>query len=251
MSFSTSGQLFISTHAKGPLFMASDIKTAIVTGAGGSLGYATVHQLLEQGFQVAVLERNMEHLRLRFGDATNARLLPVAADVTDLANCQNAVDQVRQRWGRIDALCNIAGGFSMGSSVAENAVQQYEHLMALNAAAVFKMVHCVAPVMLAQGAGSIVNIGAQSALSGAANMAAYCASKSAVIRMTESFSAEFKKSDVRVNSILPSIIDTPQNRKDMPDADFSQWTSPEKIAQVIGFLVSDASAAVTGAGIAV
>lgn len=230
--------------------MGNEIKTAIITGAGGALGTAVVTQLLEQGFQVVALERHPEHLKARFGDA-HARLLPLACDVTDVASCQSACDETVQRFGRIDLLCNIAGGFSMGPSTAADAVTQYEHLMSLNAGAVFKMVHCAAPVMLQAGAGSIVNIGAQSALFGGANMAAYAASKSAVIRMTESFAAEFKPKGVRVNSILPRTIDTPQNRKDMPDADFSQWTSPEKIAQVIGFLATEQSSAVTGASIAV
>lgn len=230
--------------------MTNEIKTAVVTGAGGSLGYAAVLQLLAQGFQVAALERHVEHLHERFGDA-NARLFVVAADVTDAASCRSACDQVIERFGQIDVLCNIAGGFSMGSSLAADALQQYDHLMALNAGAVFKMVTCAAPSMLARGTGSIVNIGAQSALTGQANMAAYCASKSAVIRMTESFAAEFKPQGVRVNCLLPRIIDTPQNRKDMPDADFAQWTTPEKIAQVIGFLASEYSTAASGASIAV
>ena len=226
------------------------IKTAIITGAGGALGSAVVAHLLEQGFQVVALERHPEHVQARFGDA-NARLLALACDVTDVASCKAACEQTVQRFGRIDVLCNIAGGFSMGASTASDAVAQYEHLMSLNAGAVFKMVHCAAPVMLQASTGSIVNVGAQSALAGQANMAAYGASKSAVIRMTESFAKEFKAQGVRVNCILPATIDTPQNRKDMPDADFSQWTSPEKIAQVIGFLASEQSAAVNGASIAV
>ena len=229
------------------------IKTAIITGAGGALGSAVVTHLLEQGFQVVALERHPEHVQARFGDAgaANARLLALACDVTDVASCKAACEQTVQRFGRIDVLCNIAGGFSMGASTASDAVAQYEHLMSLNAGAVFKMVHCAAPVMLQASTGSIVNVGAQSALAGQANMAAYGASKSAVIRMTESFAKEFKTQGVRVNCILPATIDTPQNRKDMPDADFSQWTSPEKIAQVIGFLASEQSAAVNGASIAV
>lgn len=230
--------------------MSNETKTAIVTGAAGALGFACVRQLLEQGFQVAAVGRSMEHLRARF-DRDDARLFLVAADVTDLSNCQDVADQVLRRSGRIDALCNIAGGFGMGSPLALDAVQQYELLMALNAGAVFRMVHCVAPSMVEAGSGSIVNVGARSALSGLAGMAAYGASKSAVIRMTESFAAEFGRSGVRVNCVLPGIIDTPQNRRDMPDADFSQWVAPQEIAQVIGFLVSGQSAAANGASVAV
>lgn len=230
--------------------MEIKVKTAIVTGAGGALGSAAVKQLLGQGFQVACLEQSGRYLDANFDDA-DARLLSLICNVTDVASCQKACEQVIQRFGRIDVLCNIAGGFAMGSSLAVDAVAQYEHLMALNAGAVFKMVHCVAPGMIRNGAGSIINVGAQSASVGQSEMAVYCASKSAVLRMTESFAAEFKAQGVRVNCILPRIIDTPQNRRDMPGEDFSKWTSPGRIAQVIGFLASDQSAAVNGAGIAV
>ncbi|QNP47941.1 SDR family NAD(P)-dependent oxidoreductase [Diaphorobacter aerolatus] len=230
--------------------MTSPIKVALVTGASGALGSAVVMHLLDQGYQVVALERRPEKIQERFGDA-NARLLALACDVTDTASCKAACAEATQRFGRIDVLCNIAGGFSMGPSIAEDAIAQYEHLMALNAGSVFKMMHCVVPTMVAQRAGSIVNVGAQSALTGQASMTAYCASKSAVIRMTESFAAEFKSQGVRVNCVLPRTIDTPQNRKDMPDADFTQWTSPEKIAQTMGFLASEQSAAVNGASVAV
>ncbi|WP_313299526.1 SDR family NAD(P)-dependent oxidoreductase [Diaphorobacter sp.] len=225
-------------------------KTAIVTGASGALGRVVVAQLVADGFRVAAVARDA-HALSGVRDASGDALLTISADVTDSASCRAAVEQVQQQCGRVDVLCNIAGGFSMGSAVAADALAQFDQLMALNAGGVFRMVHCVAPGMLAQGAGSIINVGAQSALAGQAHMAAYAASKSAVIRLTEAFAAEFKPSGVRVNCVLPGIIDTPQNRKDMPQADVSKWTATEAIAKVIGHLASDESAAINGASIAV
>ena len=225
-------------------------RTVLITGAAGHLGRALAAAFESEGANLVLVDRELELLQRAFGSEAAARLL-APCDLLDATRVQAVVDSALARFGRIDVLCNIAGGFSMGSSLAADALQQYDHLMALNAGAVFKMVTCAAPSMLARGTGSIVNIGAQSALTGQANMAAYCASKSAVIRMTESFAAEFKPQGVRVNCLLPRIIDTPQNRKDMPDADFAQWTTPEKIAQVIGFLASEYSTAASGASIAV
>ena len=230
--------------------MSPQPRVVIVTGAAGNLCRAVAQAFAERGDRLVLVDVHADALQRAFGGDDQGRLL-MAANLLDAQQVAAIVDAALRRFGRIDVLCNIAGGFSMGSSLAADALQQYDHLMALNAGAVFKMVTCAAPSMLARGTGSIVNIGAQSALTGQANMAAYCASKSAVIRMTESFAAEFKPQGVRVNCLLPRIIDTPQNRKDMPDADFAQWTTPEKIAQVIGFLASEYSTAASGASIAV
>ncbi|WP_216842305.1 SDR family NAD(P)-dependent oxidoreductase [Acidovorax sp. SRB_14] len=230
--------------------MSNGSKVAIVTGASGALGAVVVQKLIAMGFNVAALDFMQDQRNPNLEDF-NPRLLNIHADVTDISSCRNACDQTLRQFGRIDVLCNIAGGFRMGSSLSSDALQQWELLMEVNAGAVFKMVHCVAPHLLKNGGGSIVNVGAQSALSGKENMAAYCASKSAVIRLTESFAAEFKSQGVRVNCILPNIIDTPANRESMQGAEFSAWTSPERIADAVAFLVSEQSLAVNGASIAV
>lgn len=230
--------------------ISNDSKVAVVTGASGALGSVVAQRLLSMGFNVAALDFEQAQRNSSL-EESDPKFLRVHADVTDISSCRSACEKTLQKFERIDVLCNIAGGFRMGSSLSCDALQQWELLMELNAGAVFKMVHCVAPYLLKNGGGSIVNVGAQSALSGKENMAAYCASKSAVIRLTESFAAEFRSQGVRVNCILPNIIDTPANRESMPSAEFSAWTTPEQIADAVVFLVSEQSLAVNGASIAV
>jgi NAD(P)-dependent dehydrogenase (short-subunit alcohol dehydrogenase family) len=152
---------------------------------------------------------------------------------------------------RIDVLCNIAGGFRMGQPVHEIGDDTWELMLGLNAKSVVNCARAVVPGMLASGRGKIINIGAIAGLSGKANMGAYIASKSAVIRLTESMAAELRERGINVNCVLPSTIDTPQNRKDMPKADHKRWVAPEALAEVVLFLASDAARAIHGASIPV
>jgi NAD(P)-dependent dehydrogenase (short-subunit alcohol dehydrogenase family) len=148
-------------------------------------------------------------------------------------------------------LCNLAGGFQMGDKVHELTADTWSFMMELNAGSVLRMTHAVVPHMLKAGGGKIVNIGAYSALSGKAEMSAYIASKSAVIRLTESMAAELRGHNINVNCVLPSIIDTPQNRAAMPKADPSKWVAPAALADVLMFLCSPAARAIHGAAIPV
>jgi NAD(P)-dependent dehydrogenase (short-subunit alcohol dehydrogenase family) len=152
---------------------------------------------------------------------------------------------------RIDILCNIAGGFRMGHPVHETPDETWDLMLGLNAKSVVHCARAVVPGMLGAGHGKIVNIAALAGLSGKANMGAYSASKSAVIRLTESMSAELRDKGINVNCILPSTIDTPQNRADMPKADPRRWVAPEALADVVLFLASDAARAIHGAAIPV
>ncbi len=154
-------------------------------------------------------------------------------------------------FGRIDVLCNIAGGFRMGHPVHETPEDTWELMLDLNAKSVIHTARAVVPGMIAAGYGKIVNIAALAGLAGKANMGAYSAAKSAVIRLTESMSAELRDKGINVNCILPSIIDTPQNRADMPGADPRRWVAPEALAEVVLFLASDAARAIHGAAIPV
>ena len=169
------------------------------------------------------------------------------ADLTDATAATEAFGQI----GDIDILANIAGGFTMGDTVDETSDETWDFMFNLNARTVLNAARAAVPGMRARGAGKIVNIGARAALRGTGAMGAYCASKSVVLRLTETLADELKASGINVNCILPSIIDTPRNRSDMPGADFSKWVTPAEVAGVVLFLASDAANAVHGASIPV
>jgi NAD(P)-dependent dehydrogenase (short-subunit alcohol dehydrogenase family) len=172
-------------------------------------------------------------------------------DLTDVESVGAVVAEVRQRFGRIDVLVNAAGGYRAGTPVHETPLETWDFVLDLNARTGFISSSAVIPVMLEQGSGKIVNVSARAGLKGTGKAAAYSVSKSAVIRLTESMSAELKRSGINVNCILPGTIDTPQNRESMPTADHSRWVPPEALADVILFLASDAARAVHGAAVPV
>lgn len=175
----------------------------------------------------------------------------VTADLTDEQAVADCVAEIVARYGRIDILINVAGGFKMGTPVHETPLQTWEFMLNLNARTVFLMSRAVIPHLLAQEKGKIVSVAARAGLEGAANMAPYVVSKSAVIRLTESMAAELKDHNINVNCILPGTIDTPQNREAMPKANFDKWVAPAALADVILFLASDAARAVQGAAVPV
>lgn len=210
-------------------------KHIVITGAAGSLGQAAAKKAQEYGATVTGLDI-------------------VAADA--LPHCENyyqldlldaaATKACFERLVPIQALFNIAGGFAMGMSASAPSDEQWELMFKLNVTTLRNATRAAVPA-ITKAQGAIVNVGALGALSGAADMSAYCSAKSTVLRLTESLSEELKSEGVNVNAVLPSIIDTPPNREGMPDADFSNWVTPEKLAEVICFLASDRSNAVHGA----
>ncbi|MGE5169597.1 MAG: SDR family NAD(P)-dependent oxidoreductase [Rudaea sp.] len=222
----------------------------IVTGATGNLGGAVAAALEADGARVVLVGRSVDALRARFGEETDRRLF-VAADLREQADASSVATRAVDRFGRIDALCNLAGGFRMGAPVHETSDETWRFLFDLNARSVLTMSRAVVPRMIAQGGGAIVNVAAFAAQHGAANMGAYCASKSVVIRLTESMAAELRDRNVNVNCVLPTILDTPENRRAMPDADPMRWVAPADLARVIVFLASPAARAVHGAAIPV
>jgi len=225
-------------------------KVVMVTGAAGNLGRVVATAFADQGATLALVARQRESLAQLYG-LEHERLLFATADLLDSAQVQAAVAQVVQRFGRIDVLCNLAGGFTMGEAVHETSAQTWNLMFDLNARTLLNTVHAVVPAMIQAGGGRIVNVGAFSAQKGAARMGAYCASKSTVIRLTESMSAELREHHINVNCVLPTIIDTPENRSAMPDADPSRWVSPQDLANAIVFLASDGARAIHGASIPV
>lgn len=231
-----------------------------ITGASGALGQAVCAHFARQGARLALLARQPAGLQVLAQSlvATGAATAPeqLLALPTDLLNPQavaTARDAVLARWGRIDVAVHLAGGFTMGQAVASDGFETaLNQMLDLNLRTVLHSVAAVLPVMQRQGSGAVVNVGAASAAQGLAHMGAYAASKAALARVTESLAAEVKGQGVngqgiRVNAVLPSIIDTPDNRAAMPSADPSQWVAPDALAEVIGFLASPAARAVQGA----
>ena len=219
------------------------MRTVMLTGAAGNLGRAVA---------AAFGDANLVLLDLKRGSLQDSdRQMFVETDLLNAQSVQAAVDKAVQRFKRVDVLCNIAGGFRMGSPVHETSDKDWDFMLNVNARTVLNMSRAVVPVMLKGGGGKIVNIGASAAQKGAAQMGAYIASKSAVIRLTETMAAELRERNINVNCVLPTIIDTPENRKAMPDADPKRWVAPEDLAQVIVFLASDAARAIHGAALPV
>ena len=210
-----------------------------ITGGHGVLGRAVLKAALADGLGVAVID----HVR---GQSVPGGVLALAGvDLTDAAAAQEAIDAVVAHFGRLDALLNIAGGFVW--QTVDDAEPAWERMFALNLTTALNTSRAALPSLKASPEGRIINVGANGALKSAAGMGAYAASKAAVHRLTESLAEELKDTSVTVNAVLPSILDTTQNRQDMPDADPARWVAPADLARVMLFLASPESRAVTGA----
>jgi NAD(P)-dependent dehydrogenase (short-subunit alcohol dehydrogenase family) len=230
--------------------MSFEHQTVMVTGAAGNLGQALAAAFAAQGARLVLLDRQLDSLRTAFGDEGADRLF-VPVDLLDTQQVAAALAAALGRFGRVDVLCNLAGGFRMGETVHETTDSSWDFLQDINVRTLLNMVHGVVPHMLESGGGKIVNVGAFAAQKGVAQMGAYCAAKSNVIRLTETMAAELREQNINVNCVLPTIIDTPENRAAMPDADPSRWVAPQDLASVIVFLASDAANAVHGVALPV
>ncbi|HEY6721988.1 MAG TPA: SDR family NAD(P)-dependent oxidoreductase [Burkholderiales bacterium] len=222
----------------------------LITGAAGNLGRAVAAAFASAGASIVLMDVDDKALRAAHGEDDKRKLL-VRANLLDAASVAQAVETAVRRFGRIDILCNLAGGFRMGQPVHETPAETWQLMIDLNAGTIINTARAVVPGMLAAGGGKIVNIAAMGGLAGGKDMGAYSAAKSAVIRLTESMSAELRDRGINVNCIMPSIIDTPQNRAAMPKADPRRWVAPEALAEVILFLASDGARAIHGAAIPV
>jgi len=227
-------------------------KVVLVTGAAGNLGRAVAAAFAARGARLALVDLNEDGLaaaRKDLPEDCQVELIPTNLLQADSVTA--CVDTVSSKLGSIDVLANIAGGFTMGPLLHDTADKDWDFMMNLNARSVFNMARAVVPGMLAAGSGRIVNVSARAAREGKAKMGPYCASKAAVITLTETLAAEHKHAGINVNCILPGTIDTPQNRADMPDADYSKWVPTAALADVVVFLAAEASRCVTGAAIPV
>lgn len=218
----------------------SHIKRIVITGAFGSLGQKVVSMALSSGAKVAAIDYADSSTQ-----APQDNLMVIGnIDLTDTQQGQRAISRVVDEWGGIDGLVNIAGGFTW-EMFADSEIDSWDRMYNINIRTAVIACQAALPY-LRQTSGSIVNISAFTALRSETGVAAYTASKAGVARLTESLADELK-GNVRVNAVMPTIIDTPVNRKDMPDADYSSWVSPEELGNVILFLLSDNASAVTGA----
>lgn len=228
-------------------------QVTIITGAAGNLGAAVARAFSGAGAKLALIDRVTDRFPTLFPDfaqSPNCYLAP-PTDGSDLGAVALTVDKIKQRFGRIDILINTIGGYRAGTSLHETQLKDWEFMLNLNARSVFVMCQAVIPQMLSQNRGRIVNIASRAALRGDAGHAAYSASKAAVIRLTESMDAELKDRGLNVNCVMPAIVDTPENRAAMPDADFGKWVTLESLTDVILFLASEGARAIHGAAIPV
>lgn len=230
--------------------MSAVARTVMITGAAGHLGRAVAAAASAEGARLVLVDLRREALEQAYGPDDEKHLL-APVNLLEQTQVDQVAKQAVERFGRIDVLCNLAGGFRMGETVHETTDVTWDFLHDINARTLLHAVRSVVPHMLAAGGGKIVNVGAYSAQRGLAQMGAYTAAKSTVIRLTEAMAAELREKGINVNCVLPTIIDTPDNRAAMPDADAARWVRPEELAEVIVFLASDAARAVHGAAVPV
>lgn len=227
-------------------------KVAVVTGAAGNLGRALAHVFAAAGAKVALVDRGEAALTAAQADLpAGVESAVFAVDLLEAKAVAALADQIVQHFGGVDILANIAGGFTMGPPLHETSDDDWDFMLDLNTRSVFHTCRALVPAMLRRGGGRIVNVSARAATEGKANMIPYCASKAAVITLTQGLAAELKDAGINVNCVLPGTLDTPQNRAAMPDQDFGRWVPPAALADVIAFLASDAARCVTGAAIPV
>src|SRR2546427_6324901 len=225
----------------------------IITGAVGNLGAATARAFQTAGDKTVLVDRSQDKLREAFSSIANSpdHLLAGGVDLSEPASLGKLVADALSRFGRIDALVHTAGAWRGGKPVHQDDLANWDFLFNVNLRTTLLCCRAVIPQMLKQGRGKIITVASRDGFKGSAGYAAYSASKSAVLRLAESLADELKASNINVNCILPSTIDTPQNRVAQPGADFTKWVEPAAIADVILLLASDASRAINGAAIPV
>ncbi len=228
-------------------------KVVLIAGGTGGLGRAVSLAFLEEGARVVVTyqeQKEFDAIKSE-GGATGSSIAGHRVDVTDETAVRQLIERVLAERGRLDVLVNTVGGYAGGVNLWKLETKVFDRMLALNLRSGYVLSRAAIPAMLKQKYGAIVNVAAKAALDHGAGAAAYAASKAAALALMDSLAAEVKGTGVRVNSILPSIIDTEANRKAMPDADFAKWPKPGEIARVILFLCGDDAKVIQGAAVPV
>ena len=231
-----------------------DGKVVMVTGAAGNLARGVLMRFAQAGAKLVLVDVRQEWLdgAVQALQGVLGEYLVLVGDIGKPEAMDALIAQAAEKFGQIDVLLHTAGGFAMGTPVHESDFEVYERMMYLNAQLTWVACGRVAKHMVDKGVkGSIIAVLARSGLKGAKHMAAYTASKAAAERIIQSMAAEVLEYGIRVNGVMPSTIDTPANRRDMPNADFTKWVSPAQIADVMAFLASDAASAISGDSISV
>lgn len=228
-------------------------KVVVITGAVGNLGRATARAFQRAGAHTVLVDRAGDRLHHQFSElvVSPGHLLLGGVNLADEAAVAGAIGSAVERFGRIDVLVNTVGAWRGGAPTHEAPLADWDLLFSANLRPTLLASRAAVPHFIAQRSGRIINVAARGGLHGDAGNAAYSAAKSAVLRLTEALSAEVKNSGINVNAVLPSTIDTPQNRAAIPNADYAKWVEPEAIADVILFLAADAARAIHGAAIPV
>ena len=220
-------------------------KVALVTGANGGLGVSVTKALLDAGYSVIGLAP-----RIKQSDFEHPKFTALAASLDNLDSARKAVDSVLQHFGKIDVLAHLVGGFAW-ASIAETDDATFQRMFDLNVNAAFHILRAVLPHMRKAGSGRIIAIGSRAAENPGANVGAYSASKAALVSLIKTVAIENKDAGITANVILPGTMDTPANRKDMPNADTSQWVQPASVASLIVWLARDEAKDVSGVAIPV
>jgi len=224
-------------------------KIVLVTGGTGALGTSITKAFLESNATVISSYLNESEKTGRTQTDNKSKVQLVKANVTNEEEVEKLVLGVLEKYQRIDILVNVVGAFLGGKTVVELEEKEWDMMMTVNLKSAFLTSKHVARQMISSKYGKIVHISSRIGLHSEGYDSAYSASKSGLIRLVESLAEETKKSNINVNCIMPSIIDTQANRKVLPNADFNKWVKPEELANVVLFLCSEEAKTITGAAI--
>lgn len=223
-------------------------KVLIVAGAAGNVGSALARLLAARGARVVAVDTMKSRLEAVVGslEAGGPHLALSEYDLTDFASSSALIAKVQSACGRLDGVGTTVGGFAM-AKLEDAALDQWDTMFNLNVKTAWNIYRAAVPAIRQTGGGALVGVASAAGLRGTAEMAAYSAMKSAVMRLTESLADELRSDRIRVNAVLPTTIDTPQNREAMPHADTSRWVKPSEVAEAMAFFLSDAASGISGA----